>query len=144
MHQSSHALCYRFSKTGLPPSDIKLFVLQHDGLQKVDVGVQSMCGRCDSVQISGADPHTVSAVEQSLGQSKSDSSADTGNNGNSGWNVKKGQETDTSVLRYDRVAMLEAVLAIRERRQKFVRWIIVALLLLVGAVAIAAGIPGWS
>ncbi|MBC7965773.1 MAG: hypothetical protein H7Z17_07585 [Fuerstia sp.] len=65
-------------------------------------------------------------------------------NSNSGWNVKKGNETDTAVLRYDRVAMLEAVLSIRERQQKFVRWIIVALLLLVGVVAIAAGILGWS
>ena len=40
--------------------------------------------------------------------------------------------------------MLEAVLSIRERQQNFVRWIIVALLLLVGFVAIAAGILGWS
>ncbi len=65
-------------------------------------------------------------------------------NSNSGWNVKKIKETDTAVLRYDRVAMLEAVLSIRERQQKFVRWMIVVMLLTVGCVAIAAGILGWS
>ena len=65
-------------------------------------------------------------------------------NSNSDWSGKRIKETDTAVLRYDRVAMLEAVLSIRERQQNFVRWIIVALLLLVGFVAIAAGILGWS
>ena len=65
-------------------------------------------------------------------------------NSNSGWNIKKRKETDTAVLRYDRVAMLEAVLSIRERQQKFVRWMIVVMLLTVGVVAIAAGIFGWS
>lgn len=64
-------------------------------------------------------------------------------NSNSGWNVKHGMETDTAVLRYDRVAMLEAVLSIRDHQQRFIRWAIVALLFLAGAVVITAGILGW-
>ena len=59
------------------------------------------------------------------------------------WNVKHSKETDTAVLRYDRVAMLEAVLSIRDRQQQFIRWAIVALLFLAGVVVIAAGILGW-
>lgn len=47
------------------------------------------------------------------------------------------------MLRYDRVAMLEAVLSIRDRQQQFIRWAIVALLFLAGVVVIAAGILGW-
>jgi len=66
-----------------------------------------------------------------------------GSNSNSGWNVRHGKETDTAVLRYDRVAMLEAVLSIRDRQQQFIRWTIVALLFLAGVVVIAAGIFGW-
>jgi hypothetical protein len=61
----------------------------------------------------------------------------------SGPNLKHGKETDTAVLRYDRVAMLEAVLSIRDRRQRSVRWAITALLFLAGVVVIAAGILGW-
>lgn len=62
---------------------------------------------------------------------------------NSGWNIRKARETDTAVLRYDRVAMLEAVLSIRERQQRFVRWIIVAVLMIAGIAVITAGILGW-
>ncbi len=66
-----------------------------------------------------------------------------GSNSNSRRNVKHVKETDTAVLRYDRVAMLEAVLSIRDRQQQFIRWAIVALLFLAGVVVIAAGILGW-
>lgn len=65
-------------------------------------------------------------------------------NSNFGWSVKHGKEADTAVLRYDRVAMLEAVLSIRERQQQSIRWAIVALLFLAGVVAIAVGILVWS
>ena len=62
----------------------------------------------------------------------------------SGWNVEQGKESDTAVLRYNRVAMLEAVLSIRDRQQQFVRRMSEMILLLAGAFVIAAGIFGWS
>lgn len=62
---------------------------------------------------------------------------------NSGWSVAPGKETDTAVLRYNRVAMLEAVLSIRDRRQQFIRRIIVCILFLTGVVVTTAGILGW-
>lgn len=62
---------------------------------------------------------------------------------NSGWNVKPGKETDTAVLRYNRVAMLETVLTIRERKRIVIRWTAAAILLLAGVVVITAGILGW-
>ena len=63
---------------------------------------------------------------------------------NSGWNLEQVKESDTAVLRYNRVAMLEAVLSIRDRQQQFVRRISVLILLLAGAFVIAAGILGWT
>jgi hypothetical protein len=62
---------------------------------------------------------------------------------NSGWNVTQGKETDTAVLRYNRVAMLEAVLSIRDRRQQSIRRIVVCVLFLTGVVVMTAGILGW-
>ncbi|MDA1233115.1 MAG: hypothetical protein O2856_20310 [Planctomycetota bacterium] len=62
---------------------------------------------------------------------------------NSGWNVKPGKETDTAIVRYNRVAMLETILAIRERKRHFVRWTASAILLLAGVLVITAGILGW-
>jgi len=61
----------------------------------------------------------------------------------SGWNVTQGKETDTAVLRYNRVAMLEAVLSIRDRRQQSIRRIVVCVLFLTGVVVMTAGILGW-
>jgi hypothetical protein len=62
---------------------------------------------------------------------------------NSGWNLKSNKETDTAVLRYNRVAMLEAVLSIRDRRRNYIRWTAASILLLAGVLVIAGGIFGW-
>ncbi len=90
---------------------------------------------------------TIRSVDQSEGgifvSSVKSRNSSVESNSNSGWNVKHGKETDTAVLRYDPVAMLEAVLSLRDRHQQFIRWVIVVLLFLAGVVAIAAGILGW-
>lgn len=62
---------------------------------------------------------------------------------NSGWNVKSGKETDTAILRHDRVAMLETVLTLRERKRHVIRWTEASILLLAGVLVINAGILGW-
>ena len=62
---------------------------------------------------------------------------------NSGWNVKPGKESDTAIVRYDRVAMLEAVLAIRDRGRHIIQWTVAGILLVVGGLVITAGILGW-
>ena len=64
-------------------------------------------------------------------------------NSNSGWNVQQVRESDTAVLRYNRVAMLEAVLSIRDRQHRFVRRLSVFTLLLAGVLLISVGILGW-
>ncbi len=63
---------------------------------------------------------------------------------NSGWNVEAGKETDTAILRYNRVAMLEAVMSIQDRKRLVNQWTAAAiLLLLAGILVIAAGVFGW-
>jgi hypothetical protein len=62
---------------------------------------------------------------------------------NSGWNTEAGKETDTAILRYNRVAMLEAVLSIQDRKRQMIQWTAAAILLLAGVLVIAAGIFGW-
>ncbi|MEJ7593078.1 MAG: hypothetical protein WKF77_16145 [Planctomycetaceae bacterium] len=66
-----------------------------------------------------------------------------GSNSSSEWNVEHGKETETAVRSYNRVAMLEVVLSIRDRQQQLIRWIIVAMLFLAGVVVIGGGILGW-
>ena len=66
-----------------------------------------------------------------------------GINSNSGWNAEAGKETDTAILRYNRVAMLEAVISIRDRKRQFLYWTAATILLLAGVLVIAAGIFGW-
>lgn len=66
-----------------------------------------------------------------------------GTNSNSGWNAEAGKETDTAILRYNRVAMLEAVISIRDRKRQFLYWTAATILLLAGVLVIAAGIFGW-
>ena len=62
----------------------------------------------------------------------------------SGHPVRAGKETDTAILRYNRVAMLEAVLSIRDRQIANTRRVaFAAILFLAGAIALAAGIFGW-
>lgn len=63
-------------------------------------------------------------------------------NSNSGWNVQQVRESDTAVLRYNRVAMLEAVLSIRDRQHRFVRRLSVIALMIAGGLLIAVGILG--
>jgi hypothetical protein len=62
---------------------------------------------------------------------------------NSGWNVDAEKETDTAILRYNRVAMLEAVMSIRDRKRQIIQWTAAAILLLSGVLVIAAGVFGW-
>ena len=64
-------------------------------------------------------------------------------NSNSGWNLEAGKETDTAILRYDRVAMLEAVISIQDRKRQMIQWMASAILLLAGVLVIAAGVFGW-
>ena len=62
---------------------------------------------------------------------------------NSGWNIEAGKETDTAILRYNRVAMLEAVMSIQNRKRQMIQWTAATILLLAGVLVIAAGIFGW-
>ncbi len=62
---------------------------------------------------------------------------------NSGWNTQAGKETDTAILRYNRVAMLEVVLSIKDRKRQAIQWTIAAILLMAGILVIAAGVFGW-
>ncbi len=62
---------------------------------------------------------------------------------NSGWNVEAGKETDMAILRYNRVAMLEAVMSIQDRKRQVNQWTAAAILLLAGILVIAAGVFGW-
>ena len=62
---------------------------------------------------------------------------------NSGWNLDPGRESDTAVLRYNRVAMLEAVLSIRDRQQQTIRRMAILTMLLAGGFVITAGVLGW-
>jgi len=62
---------------------------------------------------------------------------------NSGWNTEPGKETDTAILRYNRVAMLEAVMSIQDRKRQVIQWMAAAILLLAGVLVIAAGVFGW-
>lgn len=62
---------------------------------------------------------------------------------NSGWNVEAGKDTDTAILRYSRVALLEAVMSIRDRKRQIIQRTAAAILLLAGVVVIAAGVFGW-
>lgn len=62
---------------------------------------------------------------------------------NSGWNIEPRKETDTAVLRYNRVAMLEAVMSIQDRKRQLIQWAAAAILLLAGVLVIAAGVFGW-
>ena len=62
---------------------------------------------------------------------------------NSGWNIEAGKETDTAILRYNRVAMLEAVMSIQDRKRQMIQWTAAAILLVAGVLVIAAGVFGW-
>lgn len=62
---------------------------------------------------------------------------------NSGWNTEAGKETDTAILRYNRVAMLEAVMSIQDRKRQIIHWTAATILLLAGVLVIAAGVFGW-
>ncbi len=62
---------------------------------------------------------------------------------NSGWHAGHTKPSDTAVLRYNRVAMLEAVLSIRDRRRQFVRRACVITLSAAGGFVMVAGILGW-
>ena len=67
-----------------------------------------------------------------------------GSDSASGQAVRAGKETDTAILRYNRVAMLEAVLSIRDRQNAATRRVaFAAILFLAGAITLAAGIFGW-
>jgi hypothetical protein len=50
---------------------------------------------------------------------------------------------DSTIARYNRVAAVETVLSIRDRRQQTARRLIAATLVLLGMAGIAAGILGW-
>lgn len=62
---------------------------------------------------------------------------------NSGWNTEAGKETDTAILRYNRIAMLEAVMSIQDRKRQIIHWTAATILLLAGVLVIAAGVFGW-
>ena len=62
---------------------------------------------------------------------------------NSGWNVAPRKETDTAILRYNRIAMLETVLSIRDRKRQLISWSAAAMLVFAGGLVIAAGVLGW-
>lgn len=59
------------------------------------------------------------------------------------WASVEPQMGDSTIARYNRVAAVETVLSIRDRRQQSARRLIAATLVLVGVAVIAAGILGW-
>ncbi len=59
------------------------------------------------------------------------------------WSAKDAVDRDSLVERYGRVAMVEAVLSIRDRQQRMTRRMVVASLVLTGTAVIVAGLSGW-
>lgn len=59
------------------------------------------------------------------------------------WVPEERPDRDNSVARYNRVAMVEAVLSIRERRQRTARIFAASAFMLLGFGVLAAGILGW-
>lgn len=52
-------------------------------------------------------------------------------------------DRDNSVARYNRVAMVEAVLSIRDRRQRTARILAAGSFMLLGLAILTAGVLGW-
>ncbi|MFN9719840.1 MAG: hypothetical protein ACK58L_14160 [Planctomycetota bacterium] len=59
------------------------------------------------------------------------------------WGADERADRESSVARYSRVAMVEAVLSIRERRQRSARIFAASAFMVLGVVVLAAGILGW-
>ena len=56
---------------------------------------------------------------------------------------KAAVDADSFSARYGRVAMVEAVLSIRDRQQRMARRMVVGSLVLTGTAVIVAGLSGW-
>lgn len=59
------------------------------------------------------------------------------------WATEERSERDNSVARYNRVAMVEAVLSIRDRRQRTARIVAAGAFMLLGFGILVAGVLGW-
>lgn len=59
------------------------------------------------------------------------------------WSIKPSAPGDSTVARYNRVAVVETVLSIRTHQQRSVRRLLVAILAVTGLIIIAAGVMGW-
>jgi hypothetical protein len=59
------------------------------------------------------------------------------------WSIKPSAPGDSTVARYNRVAVVETVLSIRTQQQRSVRRLLVAILAVTGLIIIAAGVMGW-
>ena len=58
------------------------------------------------------------------------------------WSIKPSAPGDSTVSRYNRVAVMETVLSIRSQ-QRAVRRLLVAILVVTGVTIVAAGVMGW-
>ena len=59
------------------------------------------------------------------------------------WSITSGAPGDSTVARYNRVAVVETVLSIRNQQQRAVRRLLVSLLVITGLTIITAGVMGW-
>jgi hypothetical protein len=59
------------------------------------------------------------------------------------WSIKSSAPGDSTVARYNRVAVMETVLSIRSQQQRAVRRLLVAILVVTGVTIVAAGVMGW-